>query len=102
MDCSKQLPESTISSLKLAALWKLPVIYVCENNRYTEYTYFSEVMAGELTNRPQAFGIPVIEVDGQDIREVRARILEELRLTRESMNLLMIDAITVAEALASL
>jgi TPP-dependent pyruvate/acetoin dehydrogenase alpha subunit len=56
--------------MNMAALWKLPVMYVCENNHYTEYTYFKEVLAGELRDRPAAFGIPVVEVDGQDIRSV--------------------------------
>lgn len=56
--------------LNMASLWKLPVIYVCENNQYNEYTYFREVLAGELRDRPAAFGIPVEEVDGQDIRSV--------------------------------
>jgi TPP-dependent pyruvate/acetoin dehydrogenase alpha subunit len=56
--------------MNMAALWKLPVIYVCENNHYSEYTFFSEVTAGELKARPQAFGIPVEEVDGQDVRQV--------------------------------
>lgn len=56
--------------MNMAALWKLPVIYVCENNHYSEYTYFEEVTAGELRSRPRAFGIPVEEVDGQDVRLV--------------------------------
>ena len=54
----------------MAALWKLPIIYVCENNHYSEYTVTTEVNAGELKARPQAFGIPVEEVDGQDVRQV--------------------------------
>ena len=57
-------------TMNMAALWKLPVVYVCENNHYTEYTYYREVLAGELRDRPAAFGIPVVEVDGQDIRAV--------------------------------
>jgi pyruvate dehydrogenase E1 component alpha subunit len=56
--------------MNMAALWKLPVIYVCENNHYSEYTVSSEVNAGKLKARPQAFGIPVKEVDGQDVRQV--------------------------------
>ncbi|HWQ83211.1 MAG TPA: thiamine pyrophosphate-dependent enzyme, partial [Anaerolineales bacterium] len=56
--------------MNMAALWKLPVVYVCENNHYSEYTYFKETLAGELRNRPVAFGIPVVEVDGQDVRSV--------------------------------
>jgi len=58
--------------MNMAALWKLPVIYVCENNHYTEYTRYEEVMAGELKSRPAAFGIPVEEINGQDIRQVYA------------------------------
>jgi TPP-dependent pyruvate/acetoin dehydrogenase alpha subunit len=56
--------------MNMAALWKLPVIYVCENNLYTEYTPYQEVLAGEILDRPRAFGIPAEAVDGQDVREV--------------------------------
>jgi len=59
-------------SLNMASMWKLPVVYVCENNQYTEYTRYQEVMSGELRNRPAAFGVPVDEIDGQDIRQVYA------------------------------
>ena len=58
--------------MNLAALWKLPVIYLCENNLYNEYTHFSETTAGEVGGRAAAFGIPVEEVDGQDVRAVHA------------------------------
>jgi pyruvate dehydrogenase E1 component alpha subunit len=56
--------------MNLAQLWKLPVIYVCENNQYNEYTHYTETTAGELTARPRAFGIHTEEVDGQDVRAV--------------------------------
>jgi acetoin:2,6-dichlorophenolindophenol oxidoreductase subunit alpha len=58
--------------MNLAALWKLPVIYVCENNLYTEYTHFSETLAGDLLTRGLAFGVPSEAVDGQDVRAVHA------------------------------
>jgi len=58
--------------MNMAALWKLPVVYVCENNLYNEYTHFSEVTAGSITSRAEAFGIPAVEVDGQDVVAVRA------------------------------
>jgi pyruvate dehydrogenase E1 component alpha subunit len=58
--------------MNLAALWKLPVVYLCENNLYNEYTHFSETTAGEIGARAAAFGIPVEEVDGQDVRAVHA------------------------------
>ena len=56
----------------MAALWKLPVIYACENNLYGEYTHYAEVTAGDMVARAQAFGIPAEKVDGQDVRAVYA------------------------------
>src|SRR5512143_3072852 len=48
--------------MNMASLWKLPVIYVCENNQYNEYTNYRETLAGEVTARPEAFGIRVESV----------------------------------------
>ncbi|HYM66513.1 MAG TPA: thiamine pyrophosphate-dependent dehydrogenase E1 component subunit alpha [Patescibacteria group bacterium] len=56
--------------MNMAALWKLPVIYVCENNLYNEYTHYLETTAGDLAMRAQAFGIPSRACDGQDVRVV--------------------------------
>ena len=56
--------------MNMAQLWSLPVIYVCENNMYNEYTHYSETTAGDLMGRAQAFGIHSVEVNGQDVREV--------------------------------
>src|ERR1700694_3356474 len=58
--------------MNLAALWKLPVIYVCENNMYNEYTHFLETTAGDILSRGPAFGVPSESVDGQDVRAVHA------------------------------
>ena len=58
--------------MNMASLWKLPVIYVCENNLYNEYTHFSETTAGDIAARAAAFGIPAEKVDGQDARAVYA------------------------------
>jgi pyruvate dehydrogenase E1 component alpha subunit len=58
--------------MNLAQLWALPVLYVCENNLYSEYTHYRETTAGEIAARPQAFGIETRTVDGQDVRAVHA------------------------------
>jgi TPP-dependent pyruvate/acetoin dehydrogenase alpha subunit len=58
--------------MNLAALWKLPVIYVCENNLYNEYTHYSETTAGDILARGTAFGVHAESVDGQDVRAVYA------------------------------
>ena len=56
--------------MNMAALWKLPVIYACENNGYSEYTKTEEIAAGSITARAEAFGIEAYQVDGQDVLAV--------------------------------
>jgi acetoin:2,6-dichlorophenolindophenol oxidoreductase subunit alpha len=68
--------------MNLAALWKLPVIYACENNLYNEYTHYSETTAGDILERGRAFGIPAESVDGQDVRavyEIASKLVERAR-----------------------
>lgn len=56
----------------LAQLWKLPIVYACENNLYNEYTHYTETTAGDIPARATAFGIQAETVDGQDVRAVYA------------------------------
>jgi pyruvate dehydrogenase E1 component alpha subunit len=68
--------------MNLAQLFKLPVIYVCENNLYTEYTHFMETTAGDILMRATAFGLEAAAVDGQDARAVYGiaqRLVERAR-----------------------
>jgi pyruvate dehydrogenase E1 component alpha subunit len=58
--------------MNMAALWKLPVIYACENNGYSEYTPTAEIAAGSILARAEAFGIEAHQVDGQDVLAVNA------------------------------
>jgi acetoin:2,6-dichlorophenolindophenol oxidoreductase subunit alpha len=69
--------------MNLAQLWKLPVIYVCENNTYNEYTHFSETTAGDVLGRPAAFGILAEKVDGQDVRAVNATAMKLVECARK-------------------
>jgi pyruvate dehydrogenase E1 component alpha subunit len=58
-------------SLNLAAIWDLPVVYVCENNRYGELTAASDAISVEhVATRAAAYGIPGVTVDGQDVMAV--------------------------------
>ncbi len=59
-------------AMAMAQLWKLPVVYACENNLYNEYTHYSETTSGDILARPAAFGLPAESVDGQDVRAVYA------------------------------
>lgn len=57
--------------LNFAAVLRLPVLFVCENNRYGEFTPFQDVTAGDIAARPQTLGIPTETVDGMDVWAVR-------------------------------
>jgi pyruvate dehydrogenase E1 component alpha subunit len=63
-------------ALNLAAVWKLPVIFVCENNLYMEYTPIGAVTAVEnpAADRAPAYGIPAEVIDGNDVLVVRAAV----------------------------
>ncbi|MEJ8654936.1 thiamine pyrophosphate-dependent dehydrogenase E1 component subunit alpha [Streptomyces sp. MS1.AVA.4] len=68
--------------MNMASLWKLPVIYVCENNMYNEYTHFTETTAGDIQTRAAGFGVESDIVDGQDVRAVYAaasKLIERAR-----------------------
>lgn len=68
--------------MNMSSLWKLPVIFVCENNMYNEYTHFRETTAGNIKDRPAAFGIPAEVINGQNVLEVyrtASRLVERAR-----------------------
>ncbi|MEU5386292.1 thiamine pyrophosphate-dependent dehydrogenase E1 component subunit alpha [Kitasatospora cineracea] len=61
-----------LESFNLAAMWRLPVLFVCENNGYATTLPAATAVAGSATGRAAAFGIPAAEVDGMDTEAVRA------------------------------
>jgi pyruvate dehydrogenase E1 component alpha subunit len=70
-------------SMNMASLWQLPVVYVCENNLYTEYSHYRDTTAGDIGSRAGAFGIPVVEIDGQDVRAVHETGVKLVKDARE-------------------
>ncbi len=71
-------------SMNLAALWKLPVLFLCENNQYSMGTALARHAADvELTHRPMAFGIPAEKVDGMDVVAVERAVRYEAESVRE-------------------
>ena len=70
-------------TMNLAAVWQLPVILVCENNLYGEFTASDTVTAGkQYTSRGQVFSIPSKEVDGMDVLAVHQLAEEAVRKAR--------------------
>lgn len=58
--------------MNMAAIWSLPVIYVCENNHYGEFTRTDQVTAGDsIAARGAVFNIPSVEIDGMDVLGVK-------------------------------
>jgi pyruvate dehydrogenase E1 component alpha subunit len=71
-------------ALNLAAVWKLPVLFVCENNLYMEYTPIADVTAvpRPAADRAPAYGIPGEVVDGNDVVSVRETVARLARRAR--------------------
>jgi acetoin:2,6-dichlorophenolindophenol oxidoreductase subunit alpha len=71
-------------SLNLAQLWKVPAVFVCEQNRYAESTPAKQHLPIEdLTKRAEAFGMLSMAVDGQDVEAVHETAKKALRHARE-------------------
>ncbi len=67
----------------IAVLWKLPLIYLCENNQYTEFTNYKNLTAGRgLAARAQAMGMPGVDVDGNDVLAVYETTLAAVERAR--------------------
>lgn len=75
---------ATCEAFNLAAVWKLPVVYLCENNQYAMSTPVSEAFAIEdLSVRAAAFGMPGCRIDGNDVQAVYDAVKRALEFARE-------------------
>jgi acetoin:2,6-dichlorophenolindophenol oxidoreductase subunit alpha len=70
-------------SMNLAQLWQVPVVFVCENNRWSESTpQWQHQPISDLTQRAAAYGMRALRVDGQDVEAVHLAALEALVYAR--------------------
>ena len=70
-------------SMNLAQLWQVPVVFVCENNRWAESTPQSQHQPiRDLTQRAAAYGMHTLDVDGQDVEAVHVAALDALQHAR--------------------
>jgi len=82
-------------SLNFAALWKLPVLFVCENNLYALSTPLKEATAlPRISDRAMAYGIPGIHVDGNDVLAVYAHAQEAVGRARRGDGPTLLDCAT--------
>jgi len=80
--------------LNFAKVLSLPLLFVCENNGYGEYTPMAASTAGEITARPQAMEIPTHVVDGMDVRATRRTALEVIAAVRGGGGPVFVEART--------
>ena len=70
-------------ALNMAAIWDLPVVFVCENNLYGASTHVSKVMkVGDVAERASAYGMPSAIADGNDVLDVYERVREAVERAR--------------------
>jgi len=69
-------------SLNIAALWKLPILFVLEDNRYAQTTPVEIGVSGSMSGRFAAFGIPVSECDSSDVLEIQSIARESIKHVR--------------------
>lgn len=82
-------------SLNLASLWKLPAIYVCENNLYGEFTRQDHhQVVSDVADRAASYGIPGVIVDGNDVLAVREVARTAVELARRGGGPTLIEAKT--------
>ncbi len=83
-----------MESLNLAAVWRLPVIFVCENNQYAEWTRVEDLTAGPIHERGRSMGIPGFSVDGNDVLAMRAVVATAVERARNGDGPTLIEAQT--------
>lgn len=82
-------------SLNLSALWKLPVIFICENNLYALSTPVREAISvPHISDRAMAYGIPGINIDGNDVIEVYTKMKEAVERARAGEGPTLLDCVT--------
>lgn len=83
-----------LEAMNLAALWRLPVLFVCENNGYATTLTVTDAVAGTITGRGEAFGIPSVTVDGMDPRTVLAASREAVDRARAGGGPSLVECLT--------
>lgn len=81
-------------AMNLAALWRLPMVFLCENNRFGLSTRSSESTAGDLAARAAGYGMPGATIDGNDVLAVHAAAGEAVARARAGEGPSFLEALT--------
>jgi pyruvate dehydrogenase E1 component alpha subunit len=81
-------------ALNLASLWRLPLILVCENNSYSEFSPTQDVTAGAIVDRAKPFDVPGVVVDGNGLLDVWRAASEAIARARGGLGPTLIEART--------
>ena len=80
--------------LNFCQVLKLPLVFMCENNGYGEYTPFESVTAGEIRARAEVFGVPAETIDGMSVWTVREAAARALAHARDGNGPAFVEALT--------
>lgn len=82
-------------SLNLASVWKLPILYVCENNQWQAFVHRKETMVGDhISTWAAPYGIESCTVDGNDVEAVNAAAIEAIAHIRETGKPFLLETYT--------
>jgi pyruvate dehydrogenase E1 component alpha subunit len=81
-------------NINLASTWRLPIVYVCQNNGWAISQRASSYLPAPVAARAAAYGIPGRTVDGQDVEAVRAVVVEAIDRARRGEGPTLVDALT--------
>jgi len=81
-------------NINLAAVWRLPIVYVCQNNGWAISQRASSYLPAPVAARAASYGIPGRTVDGQDVEAVRAVVAEAVGRARRGEGPTLVDALT--------
>lgn len=81
-------------ALNVASLWKLPIVFLCENNQFVEMTAQSVHIAGDIYRRAGGYDIPGVKVDGNDVEAVAPVVATAVQRARAGEGPTLIEAVT--------
>jgi TPP-dependent pyruvate/acetoin dehydrogenase alpha subunit len=81
-------------AINVAALWRLPLIFICENNQYVELTPQDVHVAGDVYRRGESMGMPGVRVDGNDVNAVADAVDDAVNRARGGGGPTLVEAVT--------